>query len=347
MSSSQPRHFQDLRGLEQTVPPRVQRTPSPAPREERSGRSGMAEPASRPRHGLRTPSPSPPSSFVLQPVKYSAWENRGHRSDRQQEQPQQPSQQQQQRQYSLFPRERSERSVSPRHNFRPEASERCRSPPPALEPAPLEIRSKKGRPLLQPSDAELRRELEQQEQQRYQRRPSLSEQQRSPSSRGTSPLTSPEFVQHNTTPPISRKASMDLVSPLSSTSFSTSTPRSLTHSRKPSAGEINLAMIGAPRAPRAQKTPRKSVPSLCDYLSLDELEGLWAQQDLFVGSVSAPQGQRHGERYSGAAAAAAAAAAGDVCSLVPDTPIYFRPRYEDLGVYPALRLQPVSFGLVQ
>ena len=42
------------------------------------------------------------------------------------------------------------------------------------------------------------------------------------------------------------------------------------------------------RSNPSNNTIRKATPSMCEYLSLDELENLWQSQDLYTGTVTAP-----------------------------------------------------------
>ena len=65
-----------------------------------------------------------------------------------------------------------------------------------------------------------------------------------------------------------------------------------------------------PKVPVAQK-PRKNVPSMCDYLSLEQLEDLWSTQDMYKGTVEAPTRSKP-RRFTAAQIKEARAQIGDL-----------------------------------
>lgn len=91
---------------------------------------------------------------------------------------------------------------------------------------------------------------------------------------------------------------------------------------KPSFSDATL--VPKPLAPRGgppSRQPRKHVPSMMDYLSLEQLENLWQSHDMYGGTIGAPQ------------------KAPSPIWRAPD----FDPRSPVLPIHPALRNEPVSF----
>ena len=59
--------------------------------------------------------------------------------------------------------------------------------------------------------------------------------------------------------------------------------------RSPSGARIQIKPgVRAPGVP-ATRQPRRYVPSMIDYLSLEQLENLWESQDLYKGTIDVPQ----------------------------------------------------------